>query len=397
VVKGAHFRECVFRVCAKQSYTSQKQLAKLRMRHKHKDGGPRRPPHWDKWNEKVELEGRKNRALHLAAIKHAPPVQYGQTVQLQHVRSGKFVTSISNTVAEVHNECMRVALQEGGSEGSWFSFQPRFKVRMDGGQVYYGDQCMLQTVRQPMMLQGGVSTPFPDELTRRYEANLASMGQVTGAKKGKAAGGWRLCMYQANEHVDEDHLGKKLSENDGDGGGGGEPAVPAAHAHGSGLGGGDGEEAEGDGEEKKSGTNADGEDETFEVPTHFLYAGAAIRLFHPEAEGFIAASAVHEPNKDQALPGRRQYATKPPFIQRMPRGLDTASSEMTIGLDLSNGGGGQFRGSAGADAILSEQLSTKQLFFIESAEPHRGGCVRWGSAYRFRHVATQVRDTLTTL
>lgn len=47
-------------------------------------------------------------------------VQYGQSVQLIHAKSGKFLTVTVKEFAELEKDCLRVILDADGNEGSWY-------------------------------------------------------------------------------------------------------------------------------------------------------------------------------------------------------------------------------------------------------------------------------------
>ena len=57
-------------------------------------------------------------------------VLYGQTVQLQHVQSGKFLIAKTDIVARCDKKSMQITLDEG-SDGCWFDIQPRFRTRRE--------------------------------------------------------------------------------------------------------------------------------------------------------------------------------------------------------------------------------------------------------------------------
>ncbi|ETW10334.1 hypothetical protein H310_00660 [Aphanomyces invadans] len=64
-------------------------------------------------------------------------------MQLQHVVSGKFLTSHSKALARMDKSCMKVSLQADGSSKSWFSFVPRFRHRAIGQQVPFNETVCL--------------------------------------------------------------------------------------------------------------------------------------------------------------------------------------------------------------------------------------------------------------
>lgn len=75
-------------------------------------------------------------------------LRYGDTVQLQHVKSGKFLSMAPKKVAKIRKDCLVVDLLHGGSESSWFQVLPRFKVRAEGAPIFAGDQIFLRSVKQ---------------------------------------------------------------------------------------------------------------------------------------------------------------------------------------------------------------------------------------------------------
>lgn len=75
------------------------------------------------------------------------PVLYGKIVQFQHIMSGSFLTLVPRSVAEKEKDCMRLCLDDEGNDGSWFKVNPRYKIRSEGENVYYGDQANLLNVK----------------------------------------------------------------------------------------------------------------------------------------------------------------------------------------------------------------------------------------------------------
>jgi hypothetical protein len=100
--------------------------------------------HWEESlaiaREISEKEANKNWALTERPNQLGKPVIYGQVVQLQHVRSKKFLTACQRTLAEVDKDCIKLELRTEGSQNSWFSLEPRFKFRQAGTGVFEGDQ-----------------------------------------------------------------------------------------------------------------------------------------------------------------------------------------------------------------------------------------------------------------
>jgi inositol 1,4,5-triphosphate receptor type 1 len=66
-------------------------------------------------------------------------VLYGQAVQLQHIRSGRFVTAVRQA-ADMSRDCLKLQLSKQGSTYSYFRIKPRFRIRSEGGRIYFTDQ-----------------------------------------------------------------------------------------------------------------------------------------------------------------------------------------------------------------------------------------------------------------
>ncbi|EFJ39749.1 hypothetical protein VOLCADRAFT_121781 [Volvox carteri f. nagariensis] len=65
-------------------------------------------------------------------------VLYGQVIQLRHVPTGKFVT-IKRTAADVERGALKVVLEEGGQEGSWFQVFSGYRTKPEGGKLMPGE------------------------------------------------------------------------------------------------------------------------------------------------------------------------------------------------------------------------------------------------------------------
>lgn len=130
-----HQRDGIFRICMKLDYQVAKNLSKLDR------GGTRLDIDTEEdLKRRAEMEMQKNED----SIKHLAeanlPIYYGQVIQLQHVKSGSFLTLVPRQIADIAQTCMKIELDSSGSAGSWFKIHPRFKSRSEGAQVFHFDQ-----------------------------------------------------------------------------------------------------------------------------------------------------------------------------------------------------------------------------------------------------------------
>ena len=63
------------------------------------------------------------------------PISYGDTVQLLHVNSGKWLTVNPDEVAPTERENLKVYLDMQGDNTSWFKVMPGTAVAREGSQV----------------------------------------------------------------------------------------------------------------------------------------------------------------------------------------------------------------------------------------------------------------------
>ena len=76
-------------------------------------------------------------------------VKYGDSIMLQHVKSGAFI-SVLDKAAPLDPECRAVHLlaPEKGSGGALLQFMPQFKAQTKGSVVYYGHHLIVESFKQ---------------------------------------------------------------------------------------------------------------------------------------------------------------------------------------------------------------------------------------------------------
>lgn len=141
-----NFRECLFKVQPRMKYVAfeelQSELAKpvhhistrKRIDLKYKE---------DLWRREIRFNRQEE------ATRQGDIVKYGDVVQLLHCKSGKLITILPNTVAEIETSCLKVSLQEQGSRYCWFTLSPRYKVRQKGDAIEISDFILMHCQQQP--------------------------------------------------------------------------------------------------------------------------------------------------------------------------------------------------------------------------------------------------------
>jgi hypothetical protein len=113
------YSACVFRVCPRFKYDTQKQFNEVYNNATLLGASSEIHASHDLQRLREAALAEMDENIHECQNVAGQPVVYGQIVQLQHVKSGHFVTISVKEMANLEKDCLKVVLEPDGTEGSW--------------------------------------------------------------------------------------------------------------------------------------------------------------------------------------------------------------------------------------------------------------------------------------
>ena len=108
---------------------------------------------------------------------------FGDTIQLLHVKSGKFLTILSDQLARDERQNIRISLSAEGSTFSWLQLLPRYKIDREGDPILSGTEVLIKIAeRQNEFIHCADKLPPPGYF---HEVNCSL-----------ESSSWRLHIYQ---------------------------------------------------------------------------------------------------------------------------------------------------------------------------------------------------------
>lgn len=120
-------------------------------------------------------------------LKTGNEVLFGDTVQLRHYKSGNFITIKPSELARDERENMCVYLSSDGTQMSWLSLVPRYKIDREGDRISTNTDMLLKLAERNSEYIHCADKNPPLEQLREINSSM------------EAATPWRMSIYQSSQ------------------------------------------------------------------------------------------------------------------------------------------------------------------------------------------------------
>lgn len=184
--KSSSFEDSLFCIYLQRQYSAARELEEFL-----------RTSHTDEKVLHALQRGRDNEnQLNESYMSHkvGTPVCFGDTVQLFHVKSGKFVTITPDQLARDERENIRISLSADGNPFSWIQILPRYKIDRVGDRILGDTEVLLKAAERPNEYIHCSERDPPNGYYHEVNCSL----EISG---------WRLSLYQnVDSIIDHNHL-----------------------------------------------------------------------------------------------------------------------------------------------------------------------------------------------
>ena len=183
------FEENLFQIYVQRQYSATNELEEFL----EANGGdpnlldPATASYMEALNRGKENEGILNKSV--MKSKTGNIVCFGDTIQLLHVKSNKFVTVKPADLARDERENMKVTLSYDGSIMSWLKVMPRFKINREGEPVTNGTEILLRVSERSNEYLHCADRPPPRGKFREVNSSL------------EVPTGWKVSIFQRADDI----------------------------------------------------------------------------------------------------------------------------------------------------------------------------------------------------
>ena len=138
----------LFCIHTQKLYSAHKELLEFNELRKKDSLEESKDPGMMKYRQVLERGARSEKGMNddMLQRKIGTPINFGDTIQLLHVKSEKYLTIIDNQLAEDERENLKVVLSSSGSSLSWLRFMPRFKIDKKGDPILSLQEICIEVV-----------------------------------------------------------------------------------------------------------------------------------------------------------------------------------------------------------------------------------------------------------